>query len=910
MSLIGYQGIKGSYSESLIIDYNLGTGFSCKNFEDIFWNLKNDKITYGLIPIENNLGGSLHVNYDLLLEHKFKIIKEYNYPINHCLICNSETNLEDIKLIRSHPQALAQCSNILKEIKIDYKEYYDTAGSVKLLKNGIAGIASERAAKIYNIKVIKKDIQNNKFNMTRFLLISKNDNNMNNGNKISIAVCLHNQNGILAKTLSIFSDNGIDLSKIESRPNLIYRNKQNIPYQYLFYIDLIGNLNNNKIKLSLEKIKKLCVYFKLLGNYECIYPKNFFNKKLNIGIIGFGRFGQFLGKHLSEYHNIFATSRTNYSNKFLNSEINFFNNIDEFYKLDLDCIIIATSIMSFEKVLNKLNKNFLKNKLIIDVLSVKGFAKKKLLDLNIDCDILCTHPMFGPDSGKDNWLNLNFVYEKVKRTNITRCNNFLSFFEKKGCRMKEISCEEHDKYSANSQFITHLTGRILANLNIKSTPINTSGFNNLLDLVKNTTNDSFDLFEGLYINNLNSIETLKNFKSSLEDIIIKLTKQKLNIVKESGTSEFVRIINKYKDDTKFLNFTIGEPDYNPPNIIKDNIKEIVDKEKIRYTSTEGLYELRNNISKYLNKSNLNYNSDEILCSNGAKQSIFQVLLYLIKYGDEVIIIKPSWPSYESIVDLLNGKKIFLDTKIENNYDINLKKLEEKITKKTKLLILCNPSNPTGTIYSKKTLIGISKLVLKYNFFILSDEVYNFISHTDYISFASLDKMKEYTFTINSFSKNFGMTGYRLGYVASTKSHIKNLISIQSQTTSSANYISQRCVHNLFNYIGEMKDNLIKLKDNCNIIYEGLINIGLSCTKPEGAIYIFPDISKYYNKKYNNKKIKNAKDFCKYLLEDYKIGFLPGEIFNSPNNVRICYGINTDKINKMLILLKEYINKIS
>ena len=674
----------------------------------------------------------------------------------------------------------------------------------------------------------------------------------------------------------------------------------------------MGNLEDKNIKDAMNKIDKLCLFIRILGNYGCIYSKDYFSQQLKIGIIGFGRFGQFLSKYLSIDHDVYATSRTDYSNLDIveNGSVNFVSDIIEFEKIDLDCIIISTSILSFESVVKKLNKDFLKGKLLIDVLSVKCYPRDILLNLDIECDILCTHPMFGPDSGSKNWINLPFMYDKVIIKNDDRCNIFLSFFEKRGCKMHNIKCDDHDEYSANSQFITHLTGRLLSDLNIKSTPINTIGFDSLLKLVNHTSNDSFELFEGIYKNNNKSIEILEKFKSSLDNIIFKLRNNN-EIVKESGTSYYNNLISKYKDDCNFINFSIGQPDYNPPSAIKEIVKGIIDKESIIYTNVSGNIKLRENICKYLATKNLNYDSNEILCSNGAKQSIYQLLLLLLNKGGEVIIPSPYWTSYPSMVELVGGKPIIYETKMEDNFNIDVNDIEKLISSKTKAIIICNPCNPTGVVYNKNILENLSKLVKKYNIYVISDEVYEMINYENkYISIGSFENMKDNSFIINSFSKGFAMTGYRLGYIAGNQEVIKQLAAIQSQITTSANYISQRCGEEIFKYEHEVYKIVEELKESMNIFYNNLMLMkGIKCVKPEGAIYLFPDVSFYFGGKYNSNIINNVEDFCKYLLEDYKIGVLPGTIFGSPNNIRISYGINKDKIIIACNLLNEYLGKI-
>ena len=232
-----------------------------------------------------------------------------------------------------------------------------------------------------------------------------------------------------------------------------------------------------------------------------------------------------------------------------------------------------------------------------------------------------------------------------------------------------MTCEDHDEYGANSQFITHLTGRLLSELNIKSTPINTTGYESLLNLVKYTNNDSFELFEGLYKNNSKSVEVLEKFRSSLDNIIFKLRKDELNesVVKESGTSYYSRLISEYRGEPNFIDFSIGQPDYDPPVAIKDYGCNVINNERVTYTDIGGIKSLRKGISEYLERRNLHYNENEILCSNGAKQSIYQTLLFLLNKGGEVIIPAPYWTSYPSMVELVGGTPIIYETNFENSF---------------------------------------------------------------------------------------------------------------------------------------------------------------------------------------------------------------------------------------------------
>lgn len=250
---------------------------------------------------------------------------------------------------------------------------------------------------------------------------------------------------------------------------------------------------------------------------------------ITIGIYGFGRFGQFLAHSLKKSFHIITCSRTDYSKYNINLEgITFIHNLDSFFAHKMDILIIATSIISFQKSLLLLSLKLcqLKNPiLLIDVCSVKEYPKQLMLEYFSDfphMEILCTHPMFGPDSAKGSFQNLPFMYDKVKLGldgTYDLSDFFLKHFRNLGCKMIEMTCEQHDTYTSSSQFITHLTGRVLSQLEIKSTPVNTKGFEMLLGLVNNTENDSFELFKGLYKYNKDAKSQLYNFKKSLEKII-------------------------------------------------------------------------------------------------------------------------------------------------------------------------------------------------------------------------------------------------------------------------------------------------------------------------------------------------------------------------------------------------------
>ncbi|XP_016458725.1 arogenate dehydrogenase 2, chloroplastic [Nicotiana tabacum] len=288
--------------------------------------------------------------------------------------------------------------------------------------------------------------------------------------------------------------------------------------------------NPNRIddnQTILQEISRSSSFLKIEENTSSYSLSN--SNKLKIAIIGFGNFGQFIAKaFIQQGHIVLAHSRTDYSPVAKSLNVNFFQDPHDICEQHPDIVVLCTSINSLERVLRSLPIQKLKrNTLFIDVLSVKEFPKNIFLQLlPQEFDILCTHPMFGPTSGKDNWKGLPFMFDKVRigqqDSRIQRVNKFINIFEKEGCRMVEMSCSEHDKYAAGSQFITHTIGRVLQKLGPETTPINTKGYEKLLNLMENTTADSFDLYYGLFVYNSNSMEVLERLDMALESVKMEL----------------------------------------------------------------------------------------------------------------------------------------------------------------------------------------------------------------------------------------------------------------------------------------------------------------------------------------------------------------------------------------------------
>jgi aspartate/methionine/tyrosine aminotransferase/prephenate dehydratase/prephenate dehydrogenase len=923
MISVSYQGERGSYSEEAINTY-LGSNIKCishKTFEDVFKSVSNYESKYALIPIENSLGGSIHKNYDLLQKYtNLHIIGEYNHKIVHNLIVYPGTRFEDIETVISHWQAIAQCEDYLENKNLISEIKYDTAGSCKfILENehkNMAAIASSRAATEYNLEILDTGIEDNKNNYTRFLLIGCQpcviQGNINY--KTSIVFSLKNVPGALHKGLSAFALRDIDLTKVESRPNR--SNSTDKKYSYFFYVDFVSHPNKIEFSNSLRHLREIASFVRILGTYPkeseksiLDLSKNIINNKLTIGILGFGRFGQFLGKELVKKFKVIATSRTNYKIIANNNNIKFYDTLDKFFTNKMDYLIVSTSILSFEKIILKISKYDLSNTLVIDVCSVKTFPKEIMIK-NLKCsDLLCTHPMFGPDSGKTSWVGLPFVYENVRIKNKQRAKEFINFFSQKGCSMLELSCEKHDEYAASSQFITHLTGRILSKLNLKTTPINTNGFNMLLGLINNTEKDSLELFQGLYKYNKNSEIQLKKFKNSLFEIYNNLNRnisnqsfsQNVLQIEESKTSKMhEKVLQKILKGESVISLAIGQPGFTPHEKISMGGIKAIAENKVKYTKVSGIFELRNKISNYLKqKRNVVYKADEIICTSGAKHAIFESLQCICNPNDEVIIPAPYWVSYPSMAILLSCTPKIVETKKENNFCLTAEELENAITNKTKVLILCNPNNPTGVAYCRNNLEKIVNILQKYpKIYVITDEIYEGLMHTEeFVSISQYTDLRNRLILVGGFSKIYAMCGYRLGYIASCKNIIKYINRIQGQTIGCSSSISQYAALKCFN---KSVDNWIEIQRNDlnkkkKYIIDRFDKEEIEYIKPNAAFYIFVYIRKYY--RYN--KINSSTTFCEYLLDKYNIACTPGSAFGNDDYLRICYSIDDNQLEKVV-----------
>lgn len=371
---------------------------------------------------------------------------------------------------------------------------------------------------------------------------------------------------------------------------------------------------------------------------------------------------------------------------------------------------------------------------------------------------------------------------------------------------------------------------------------------------------------------------------------------------ESETLAMAKKANELKaSGVDVINLTLGEPDFFTPDFIKTQAKKSIDDNYSFYTPVAGYLDLRETISTKLKKENgLNFNANQIIVSTGAKQSIANVLFALLNPGDEVLLPAPYWVSYKEMIEFAGGTAVIIDGPIEQDYKILPSQLKKSITPKTKAFIFSNPSNPTGSVYTKQELAEFAKILSSSSIITISDEIYEYICFTeDYCSIGIFPGMEDKTVIINGVSKAFAMTGWRLGYLAGPLEIAKACEKIQSQFTSGASSISQRAANSAIAIgikdptVNIMKNAFLKRRD---CLFKALKEIeGIKLPLPEGAFYLFPDISYYFGKKFKNQEMKTSKDLSMYLLEHAHVGLTAGAAFGAPNCLRFSYALNEERL---------------
>jgi aspartate aminotransferase len=380
--------------------------------------------------------------------------------------------------------------------------------------------------------------------------------------------------------------------------------------------------------------------------------------------------------------------------------------------------------------------------------------------------------------------------------------------------------------------------------------------------------------------------------------------QRVLNLEESATLAMSAKSTALKQEGKdVINLSIGEPDFDTPAFIKEEAIKAINENFTHYTAVPGIMELRKAICKKLLRDNgVEYKPEQIVVSTGAKQAIANVLLALVDPGDEVVIACPYWVSYSELVKLAEGTPVLVKAGIEHDFKITADQLEAAITPKTKLIMLNSPCNPTGSVYDKNELEALAKVVEKHeNVFVLSDEIYeHIIFKGKHECFAQFESIKDRVIIINGVSKGFAMTGWRLGFSASIQPIAKACSKLQGQITSGTTSIAQKAAVVAFNAdpkeMPEMKIMVAKFKERRDLLL-GLLNDipGVKTNIPDGAFYVFPDVTYFYGKSDGKTTIKDGKDLCMYILDNVFVACVPGVAFGNPNCIRLSYATSNENL---------------
>ena len=387
--------------------------------------------------------------------------------------------------------------------------------------------------------------------------------------------------------------------------------------------------------------------------------------------------------------------------------------------------------------------------------------------------------------------------------------------------------------------------------------------------------------------------------------------ERLNRLAESATLAMARMSRELKaEGHDIISLSLGEPDFDTPDFIKESAKKAIDDNFSHYTPVSGLLELREAIcTKFKRDNNLDFTPEQIVTSTGAKQSLANLCLSLLNPEDEVLLPCPYWVSYAEIIKLAEGVPVEISSTIASNFKVSAEQIEKAITPKTKLLMFSSPCNPSGTVYTKDELATIAKMLEKYpDIYIVSDEIYEHINFTNaHFSIGTIPSMKDRTITVNGVSKGFAMTGWRVGFIGAPLWIAKACNKVQGQVTSATCAIAQKATETAMlaepkSVTTDMKNTFLKRID---MLLEKLNEIPeIKCNIPKGAFYIFPDVSYYFGKKDGEKTIENANDLCMYLLNKAHVALVSGAAFGNPECIRISYAATDEKLIEAAKRMKE------
>ena len=392
--------------------------------------------------------------------------------------------------------------------------------------------------------------------------------------------------------------------------------------------------------------------------------------------------------------------------------------------------------------------------------------------------------------------------------------------------------------------------------------------------------------------------------------------ERINRLAESATLAMARMSRELKAEGKdVIALSLGEPDFNTPEFIKDAAKDAINNNFSHYTPVPGLDDLRISIANKFKRDNkLGFSKDEIVVSTGAKQSLANICLSLLNPGDEVLIPCPYWVSYAEIIKLSEGVPVEIPSSVEQNFKVSAEDIENSISEKTKMFMFSSPCNPSGSVYTEKELKAFAKVFEKHpDIFIVSDEIYEHINFTnEHFSIGRIDSIKDRVITVNGVSKGFAMTGWRVGFIGAPLWIAKACNKIQGQVTSATCAIAQKATEEAMNadpvlVTNKMKNSFLNRR---NLLLEKLNEIkGVKCNIPDGAFYVFPDVSYFHGKTDGKIKINNSNDLCMYLLNSCYVALVSGAPFGNPECVRISYAASEEKLIEAVKRIKIQLEKL-
>ena len=388
---------------------------------------------------------------------------------------------------------------------------------------------------------------------------------------------------------------------------------------------------------------------------------------------------------------------------------------------------------------------------------------------------------------------------------------------------------------------------------------------------------------------------------------------KINDLPASATLTMAAKAREMKNEgIDIIGLSLGEPDFNIPEYIKDAAIDAINDNYNSYTPVDGYLGLKQSIStKFKRDNKLDYKTHQIVVSTGAKQSIANAVQALVKPGEEVILLAPFWVSYSAIVLMAEGIPKIIKSDINSDFKVNAEEIEKAISDKTKMIIINSPNNPSGSVFNHEELNKIASVLRKYpEIFVLSDEIYEHINYgVQHVSFASIDGMYDRTITVNGIAKAFAMTGWRIGYLGAPEWIAKACTKLQGQVTSGANCIAQKATIKALTESPKKINYMIQeFQERKNMIIKLLSEIkGFKLNNPDGAFYVFPDISYYFGKKIDGEIIKSASDFAMVILEKAHVATVSGDAFGCPKNIRISYAASQDNIKDAVNRIKNLLN---